>query len=308
MSKIQHNLEYEKRLIELLGYSLVGPNSSNRFFIVDENQNEVGYIQYKKLYSGNLKKGYSKIFGYHTFINSSNIVCEFSRKLNDKDGNILDNVNRNYSFDIKRDNQEVDHVEMNIKSFPSLTVWSKQYGYISFKVDYQGLYLDFQSKTDNFNIEEILIYKNKDNEYYDNEEYVYQIRYCKKDLELSDDNSRRIITREISGTQYYYDKNQLKIAEQTWGGRKLRTNRESIVEGTVEEMVLKHKMGIDCFSHFRFFINKIIPFNEEIISIIVPDDMIQKKGLSLFFDCHEKENNESKVLKKEFIISNNILN
>ena len=64
MSKIQHNLEYEKRLIELLGYSLVGPNSSNRFFIVDENQNEVGYIQYKKLYSGNLKKGYSKIFGY----------------------------------------------------------------------------------------------------------------------------------------------------------------------------------------------------------------------------------------------------
>ena len=77
MNLIQHNLEKEKRLIELLGYNLVGPNGSNRWLILDGNQNQVGYIQYKKLCNGNSKKGYSKIFGYHTFINSSNIVYEF---------------------------------------------------------------------------------------------------------------------------------------------------------------------------------------------------------------------------------------
>ena len=56
MGIIEHNLEEEKRLIELLGYSLLGPDGSNRWIILDENQNQVGHIQYKKMYNGNSKK------------------------------------------------------------------------------------------------------------------------------------------------------------------------------------------------------------------------------------------------------------
>lgn len=296
MDAIQHNLEKEKRLIELLGYSLVGPDASNRWLIVDENQNQVGYIQYKKLHNGNSKKEYSKIFGYHTFINSSNIVCKFLRQLNDKDGKIIDSTDCSYSFDIKRDNQETDHVEMNIRDFPSLTVWSEKYGFIDFKVDYQGLYLNLKSKTDKFNIEEVLIYRNIDDEYHDNKKYVYQIRYCKKDLELSDYNLKGRTTREISGTQY--NENQLRIAEKTWVGGNLRTNRESVVEGTIEEMATKHQIGIDCFSHFRFLINQIIPFNEDVISVIVNDDKVKQNNLSIFFPDYEKEISETPVQKK----------
>ena len=99
MSTIHHNIENEKRLIELLGYSLIGPNGSNRWLIIDENQNEVGYIQYKKLYNGNVKKGYNKIFGYKTFIDSQSISCDFSRKINDKkfilSGICFENTNSN---------------------------------------------------------------------------------------------------------------------------------------------------------------------------------------------------------------------
>ena len=61
---MQHNLEKEIRLVELLGYNIVGPDGSNRWLIVDEEQNKVGYIQYKKLYNGNPKKGYTTVFGY----------------------------------------------------------------------------------------------------------------------------------------------------------------------------------------------------------------------------------------------------
>ena len=63
-----------------------------------------------------------------------------------------------------------------------------------------------------------------------------------------------------------YDENQLRIAEKIWVDGELRTNRKSVVEGTVEEMAIKHQMGIDCFSHFRFLINQIIPFNKDVIS------------------------------------------
>ena len=235
---MQHNLEKEKRLVELLGYNIVGPDGSNRWLIVDEEQNKVGYIQYKKLYNGNPKKGYTTVFGYQTFIDSPNISCDFSRQLNDKNGNILDSKDGNYSFNIKRNSQESDHVEMNIKDYPSLTVWSKEYGYINFRVDYQGLFLNFKSKTDKFNIEEVLVYKNVDNEYHNVKEYVYQIRYCNKNHEISDDNPKGIITREISGLQCYYHNNLLKIDEITWVGGKIRTKRKNIVEGTVEEMAI----------------------------------------------------------------------
>ena len=298
MDVMQHNLEKEKRLIELLGYSIVGPDGSNRWLIVDGNQNQVGYIQYKKLHNGNNKKGYAKVFGYHTFIDSPSVSCEFSRQLNDKKGNILDSTDGNYSFDIKRDNQEADHVEMNIRDYPSLTIGSKEHGFINFHIDYQGLYLNFKSKTDNFNIEEVLIYKNVDNKYHNDKEYVYQISYCNKASELSDDNPKGRTTREISGTQHYYDENQLRISEKTWVGEKLRTNRDSIVEGTVEEMATKHQMGIDCFNHFRFLINQIIPFNEDVISVIVSDDKVKQSNLSIFFPDYEKEISETPIQKK----------
>lgn len=296
---IQHNLEKEKRLIELLEYHLIGPDSSNRWLIVDENQNQVGYIQYKKLHNGNSKKGYDKVFGYQTFIDSSNIVCEFSRPLNDKYGNVLDSIDGNYSFDIKRDNQETDHVEINIGDYPSLlTMWSKKYGFICFKVDFQGLYLNFKSKTDSFNVEEVLIYNNSDNKYYDNKEYVYQIRYCNKDHELFDDNFIGTTIREISGTQNYYDKNKIRISEKTWIDGILKTERFSDVDGTVEEMATKHQMGIDCFNHFRFLINQIIPFNEDIISVIVSDDKVKQANLSMFLPDYEKEISETSVQKE----------
>lgn len=295
---MQHNLEKEKRLVELLGYNIVDPDGSNRWLIVDEEQNKVGYIQYKKLYNGNPKKGYTKVFGYQTFIDSSNISCDFSRQLNDKNGNILDSTDGNYSFDIKRNSQESDHVEMNIKDYPSLTVWSKEYGYINFKIDYQGLYLNFKSKTDNFNIEEVLVYNNDDNEYADIKEYVYQLRYCKKGLELSDDNPKGRTTREISGIQHYYDENQLRISEKTWVNGKLRSKRDSVVEGTVEEMAIKHQMGIECFKHFRYLINQILPLKEEVISSLVNKDLINGVKLSLFFPEYSKEKSESLREKK----------
>lgn len=142
----------------------------------------------------------------------------------------------------------------------------------------------------------MLIYKNVDNEYHDSKEYVYQIRYSKKDMELSDGNPKGVTTREISGKQK--DKNQLKISENTWIDEKLINHKESIVEGTIEEMATKHQMGIECFNHFRFLINKILPFNEDIIPVIVSDDKVKQTNLSLFFSDDEKELSETPVQKK----------
>ena len=295
--EIQHGLEKEKKLLDLFGYSLIGPNNSNRWLILDENNNIVGFTQYKKFYNGNKQKGLSKIFGYHTFINSSKIKCEFKREANDKNGNAIQDIDYSYSIDIKRDNGETDNVEMNMGELPGLTIWSEEYGFINFAIGYNGLYLNFKSKTDNFNLEEILIYKNFTNSQ-DKKEYTYQLRYCKKGKKLSDMNSKGKTIQEISGDYlpYYHDKNQIRITEKTWVNGVSIEDRRNDVEGTIEEMVLKHQMGIDCFNHFRFLINKIIPTQKDIISSMIDEDMINKTNLSLFMPIDDKE--EIKKLRK----------
>ncbi len=297
MSLIQHNIEKEERLIELLGYSLVGPSASNTWLILDENQNQVGFIKYKKLYNGNKKKGYTKIFGYHTLLDSNNIYWDYTRSINDINGNILD-IDGYYEFDIKRDNQENDYVHINISAFlPSISIKSMEYGYMNFKVDYKNeLYLNYKSKTDKFNFEEVLIYRNIENDsYYDNK-YIYQIRCCKRDRELYCDSSKGVVTREISGIQDRYCDNKLKIEENTWVFGHLRTHKENDYYGTVHEMAVKHQYGIDSFSHFRYLINQIIPFKEEVLSTILSDEIM--KNLSIFFPEYEEELVEEAPQKK----------
>ena len=297
MNTVKHNIEKEEKFIELFGYSLVGPNGSNRWFIFDENNNQVGFIQYKKTYNGNSKKGLAKEYGYHTFIDSSKIKYDNTRTIDNKKDKTLDSSNFNYSFYIKRKDDDLDYVEMRIGDSPSLNVWSKEHGFIDFRVDYNGLFLDFKSKTNSFNIQELLVYRNFDIESYRDKEYVYQIRSCKKEVDLSGDNSKGVTSREISGTQRYDFDNRLKVARRTWVNSRLRFERENTVDGTVEEMAIKHEMGIDCFKHFRFLINKIIPFKDDVVSLLVSPDCAKKANLSLFLPDYVEKETEVPVQK-----------
>lgn len=263
----------------MLGYNLIWPDKSNRWLIVDENSNKVGYIQYKKLYNSNAKKGYSKTYGYHIEIDSKDIIYKATRKIeNDSD-------RFNYSLDIKREHGNIDHIDINVGDYPGLTLWSKEYGFINFKVDYDGLYLNFKSKTENFNTEEVLVYKTDGDKVSNRpKEYSYQLRYSDKSIELNDENLKGVKVREIIGTStpYQQNYNEMKLVENIWINGKLRTNRENIVIGNVEEMVVKHGMGIDAFNHFRFLINQILPFKQEVISSMLENYLCKREELSVF--------------------------
>ncbi len=265
----------------MLGCSLLGPDNSNRWLIMDEHKTIVGFIQYKKLYNENVKKGYPKTYGYQTELETNDILFKSTRKIqNEKEKNIF-----NYVLDIKRENGNIDHVVMYIGDCPSLTLWSKDNGFMNFKIDDNGLYLNFKSQTESFNTEEILIYKT-DGEKVSNhaKEYLYQLKYCDKSIELNDKNLKGIKIREIIGKSTPYQQNygEMKLIENTWINGKLRTSRENLVIGTVEEMAVKHGMGIDAFKHFRFLINQILPFKQEVIYVLLENCLCQRDGLSLF--------------------------
>lgn len=296
-----HDIESEKKLVSMLGYNLIGPDNSNRWLIIDEKNNQVGFIQYKKLFNANAKKGYSKTYGYHTEIDSKTLSYKSTRKIANGSEKTSFDTRFNYNFDIKRENGGIDHIDINVGDCPGLTLWSKEHGFMSFKVDYKGIYLNFKSKTENFNTEEVLVYKTDGVQVSDHpKEYSYQLRYCDKCIKLEDENLKGIKIREINGksTPYQQNYNEMKVVENTWINGKLRTNKENIVTGTVEEMVIKHGMGIDAFNHFRFLINQILPFKQEVISAMLENYLSKREELSLIIPELGVENNKEKIRKK----------
>lgn len=81
---------------------------------------------------------------------------------------------------------------MDLGETPSLTMWGNEYGFMSFSLNQDKLFVNFKSMTENFNVEEVLVYEwdQRDRESYDDykREYTYQIGYCKKGIELTDGN------------------------------------------------------------------------------------------------------------------------
>lgn len=281
---MQHNIDYEMKLLNLLGYNLIGPNNSNRWIITDKDNNQVGYIQYKKVYKGNKKKEYKKEFAYISMIDSKEILFNNTRKISNNNNNSY-----SYMFDIKRENGVTDHVELDISDIINmhLCIWSKKYGFSSLKIDYDGLYVYFKSKTDNFNIEEVISYSNT-NDCLAN--YFYQIKYCKKNRKIS--NNRYVTTREIGG--YSNGNDRLNLFERVWNGNYLIKNNNFNVVGSIEEMAELHEMGILAFNHYRYLLNKILPFDKDIIKEEITDDVIDNNNLSIFIEKDVK-----KIIKKK---------
>ena len=281
-------LTYENKLLNLLGYKAVGPDNSNRWIILDNYNNEVGFIQYKKVYKGNKKKEYPPTYAYIIEINSKDIIFSNTRKVYDNGMKRIDNNNYSYTFDIKRENGDIDHVDLEIGNtiYLHMCIWSKIYGFSTFKIDYAGLHIFFTSKTDNFNIQEVVSYgKENDNL----ASYSYQISYCKKGLKISD--NIHTTTREISG--YSIGDEKLKIFEKTWINEKLKVDKEYDVIGTVDEMVTLHQMGIDAFNHYRYLLKKILPFKNDIVDELVTPELIDEYHLELFIP---KEENKIKTM------------
>lgn len=278
-----NNIEHEKKLVELLGYNLIGPDKSNRWLITDENNNQVGFIQYKKLFKKNNKKGFPATYGYHIEINSNEISYNSTRKVDKENDKIGIDTRFNYELDIKRENGDIDHLEINLGENPGLTLWSKEYGFMNFRLDWNGLFLNFKSKTENFNVEETIVYQIVDRQISRRpNEYAYQLNYCDKDIDLDYDLAKGIRGRSITGKSdpYQQDHSEINVIERSWINNKLRTNKENIVAGTIEEMARKQKMGIDAFKHFRFLINQILPFKQEVISLML--DYYKNEELALF--------------------------
>lgn len=278
---MEFKIEREEKLIDALGYHLLKSND-NRFLIFDDEQNEVGFIefdnvdeeclkrfgsldeydkkfiQYKKLYDNFFKK--ESFLGYTIKINSNDIYYESIIKKDEQD-------NFSYEINIKRKDETIDCLVLTLGENASLILKSKNYGNMSFKINQNRLYLNFMSNLENFNVEETVIYEVFDeNTFRERKEYTYQIRYCPHKMKGKND-IREIKTCEISG-EGFSSSNKIDLVCRSWYNGHMWLNNRNTVLGTIEDLIYKHKKGIDAFNHFRYLINQILPFKEEVISLL----------------------------------------
>ena len=281
----KHNISYELRLIELLEYRISGPDKSNRWIIFDKNNKQVGYIQFKKVSKGS--KDRDKRFAYVTHIYSDNFIFDYIREVKP---DVKNDEDLRYDFEINRSNGITDGIQIDL-SDPLIRIWSNEYGYLEYHISDEEFFLDHQSKTESFNIEEFVCSRRPCDTSND-EKYVYQIKYCDKDEKI--ETSKNVTTREISGryNSREHKPNTLELSEGVWIGGKNEGSNKQIVEGTVTEMIKKQEMGIDSINHFRYFIKSFLPINQEILEDMISDETLKKYGFESLTTEIENEKEE----------------
>ena len=251
------DISYEEKLIEFLGYSVVGPDNSNRWIILDKDNTQVGFIQYKKIQGGSYKKKQPREYGYETHIDGLVQylnIRKASRKISSYDQYKLKYKNTNFSI--------------NFGQIPSLQIWDDEFVFLDFNISDAAkiFYFHFKSKTENYNLEETVSVKVASEED-KKKNYRYYLAYCDSSLTNVSNGDYDVIDIDFL---YEPSFNTLTIKEKVKIGDEC-TKREDAVHGTIEEAINQHKMGIDAFSHFRYIVSKLLPFNEDAIGYILQD-------------------------------------
>lgn len=259
----------EEKLVSMLGYHIVGPDGSNRYRILDEQETQVGFIQYKKLFKKNKQKGTPPVYGYHMEIESDTVSYKGTREINSKKA--LKDIRYFYEFDIKREG-EIDHIALDMSAapyYPYFNLWSKTYGYMSFGIDYEKMHLNFKGKTEHFYTEETITVKIACTR----REYEYTLAYCNR-LEDFDEMKQNAISIGFQD-DYYQQNGNIEVIGRKWRKGKLQKECSSVIAVSFEDAILTEKDGINAFSHFRYLIGEILPFKKELIS-----EMLELRGVT----------------------------
>ncbi len=268
METIKHNIEREQLLVDLLGYTLEGPDEQNAWIIYDERKNPVGRIQYKKFNNGNERNGFKKVFGYCTSIDSDKIFFKSNRKDTDN--------NKKYDFDIKRAGKESIHAVMDAGKFPCITLWNYDGNKSIDMFTTDSVFaINLEDETDSFRIEESVVCKNWANNE-EREEYIYRINANKKD------KRERPYTIDKQIGAWTTKGGKITVRERTYKDSQLTDVNLNIFRGTVQELAEKNDMGIDAFNRFRYLLDKMLPFKEDIIPILLSDSVVKRNRIEMF--------------------------
>lgn len=294
---MEHDLTYEKRILDLLGYSIDEKCINNKWTIRDENGNKIGYTEYlvtpkenddlglKLFISGDIHDPNNGPY-YHTVIDSDTISYNASRNVEGKA----------YHFDIK--NVGDLHLSLvpvtpsGLDIFMMFELYSEKYGniflnlfktktaYAVISTCQSSLNFEYVYKINGYEVSEEVDFRNA--EYSNINEYkTYTFKRSYRSL----DNTAIYHWEGIEASNSIYNKDKLcvtPIVDGKFGKSNYIKNK------TAEDYAKEHGRGIELFNQLRELTNKILPFKVDIFYEILKDD-IKEYGLESFFEEDTKK-------------------
>ena len=289
---MEHDLTYEKRLLDLLGYSIDEECIDNKWTIRDEYGNDIGYTEYLKapnedddlglelFISGDITDSNNGPY-YHTVIDTDTISYNATRNVDEKA----------YHFDIK--NVGDLHLSLvpvtptGLDPFMMFELYSEKYGNIFLnlfktKTAYAvistcqcSLNLEYVYNINDYEVREEVDFRNADysniNEY---KTYTFKRSY----QSLKNTSIYHWVGIEASNSIYNKDKLCVTpIIDGKFGKSNYIKNK------TAEDFAKEHSRGIELFNQLRELTNKILPFKVDIFYEILKND-IKEYGLESFFE------------------------
>ena len=291
--------DIEQRIIDLLGYIAfpVVFDFNKSCFVETDNywtifmkDNEgslfnVGFVEYDEAFAT-----------YHIMINSPSVNLDETRA--------SERLSKDYIFKLRGfwgegevrilfKNSKVKYtccpVLINIKNKDEiLQLMVDDYTTIfsSDNKDNYGLSLTYTRDSEENTITEDIDYRNM--------EYDTYHRYKEYKYQLSFDNDDEVRYQEIKGISTIDNPDDIEVIEEIRTSKGLFSETlyqsKSQIKGTIPSFAKERGRGIEIMNYFREKLHEMLPFNEDIFSEMVNQDVIKEYGLQIFFEEKKEKN------------------
>lgn len=319
MTRIKHNLDYEMKLLELLGYKLQKSSKRNCWVILDKNNVEVGLFTANRLKKIEVGENTLVPYIYKIIIDSNEVEYEheYLSKYLLSNGKSLSLPKEKiaYELNIKREDGNKDYLSVVFGERPRIWLNSEKYGLYELRIKPGYVYLNFTSKfewynnEDNtkgyYNLEDFLIYDLNENS------CTYQKCFCNENDIMDYDRNCPCTTIEISvgknslpdepADDYLLMCNKGKIAdipkerklivreklykkakEKGYYKDKLVERKDYVVEGTAEEFVILNPWVKDSMQQFIYLVDSLLPFKNSIMKKLFSQELLARREMQPF--------------------------
>jgi len=268
------SIEYELNFLNLLNYDIL-EISKNHWQIIDDKNTVVGHLKVNEI------SGYDVCHkSIETYINSDTIVYENTRI----DGYPL----TKYYFFVKNGDQTIS--VLLFPDSPRFHLWNNS---VQLRVNDEFLLLSMKSENGKYNMTERVRVNRNLNHDYNLKSYAYEIVYYSKENDPFDDTKNHTITKSVEVVELPTegDDPNIKLTAKTWIDRSMIIGNAEYHKDSFENVLMENHLGIGAARLFRKYINSLLPFNQDILSILFSDEDKLKYGnpeyygtsLELFF-------------------------
>ena len=264
----KYNLSYEKRLLDLLGYSYQ-EDIPGRWIIIDDNKKNVGYIETTPI--DNSKTNPYEIkndYYYHMVINSDTVVYDDTR---DFDYELYDFIVKN----VGTVHLQLGKWHRSLPGYVLTIIGEDKYSSMCIQHEFgrselgvleaytNGIMMNYDYIINGYKVSETVKFRNKDFDKKTNwiKAYEYCLGYYKKENESSKyEGGYRLFA-------YSFIKNpkDLEIEMKAIGEIDSFGDIEPTSAKTPEEFAIEHGRGLELFKMGRKYINEVLPFKKDIL-------------------------------------------